>query len=682
MELLNQRIKTFEYQKFQDKSAQKTYGVIYTPINIIEYIILETISTYLKINFNLDLESSNKEKFFKSLTELTKDQNLRLSIGEKLRDIRILDPSCGSGRFLAITADFLYKIYKILFPNSKKSYLKRQIIEQNLQGIDLEKDAVTITKLRLFLWFLKEKGEYSDILNKFDTDKIKDISNLNSKIGEAKIKFNLFNKDYLLDYLPKKKFDIIIGNPPYVENKKISDRFYKKQLYKTFNSAYKLFDLSILFLEKSLKMLTSNSGIFSFIITNKFLASNYGIKIRKLLLMDTRILNIINISSLPVFSKHSAYPIIISIQNKPNNERHEILIVEYNALKDLLKKENKKSQKILQNQLLSLPDVIIPLKGNLNFINQIFSNFSSLEKAFPDLNVIYRPYAFTNYKKYYKFAKAIKISEQDLILLGTGNLGKYHVRFRKKIKIANHNLNVSYFHFPENKSLNEKLSSEKIIFREIAKDLTCVYDPGVFTNITGLYFIKIPSLNTEELFSLLSLLNSKFLDTLFKNLYETLHMSGGYLRFNGSFIKKLPIPEYLPSTLAYIGKILQILIQYEYDSLESSNMKEIISPHILNHNITFFQSLCDSLIQILYLSKIDYNIEKKYPELLRLLFSKNSFPDINFKFPKLYFDLPKFSAFSDTDILTIYSQIKSIGKKLENNKILKNEIKNLKNYKF
>ena len=111
-------------------------------------------------------------------------------------------------------------------------------------------------------------------------------------------------------------------------------------------------------------------------------------------------------------------------------------------------------------------------------------------------------------------------------------------------------------------------------------------------------------------------------------------------------------------------------------------MKEIISPHILNHNITFFQSLCDSLIQILYLSKIDYNIEKKYPELLRLLFSKNSFPDINFKFPKLYFDLPKFSVFSDTDILTIYSQIKSIGKKLENNKILKNEIKNLKNYKF
>ncbi|MGM0468512.1 MAG: Eco57I restriction-modification methylase domain-containing protein [Promethearchaeati archaeon] len=656
--------------------------MIYTPINIIEYIIRETISKYLKINFNLDLESSNKEKFFISLTRLTKDQNLRLSVRQKLRDIRILDPSCGSGRFLAITADFLYKIYKILFPNSKKSQLKRQIIENNLHGIDLEKDAVTITKLRLFLWFLKEQGEYSGILNKFDEDKIKDIDNLNSKLGEAKIKFNLFINDYLLDYLPKKKFDIIIGNPPYVENKKISDRFYKTQLYNTFKSAYKLFDLSILFLEKSLKILTSNSGIISFIITNKFLASNYGIKIRKILLEDTRILQIINISSLPVFSKHSAYPIIISLQNQPNNERHEILIEEYNTLKDLLKKEKKKSQKILQNQLLSLPEVIIPLKGNLNFINQIFSNFSSLEKAFPELNVIYRPYAFTNYKKYYKFANAIKISEQDLILLGTGNLGKYHFRFRKKIKIANHNLNVSYFHFPDNNSLNETLSSEKIIFREIAKDLTCVYDPGVFTNITGLYFIKIPSLNTNELFSLLSILNSQFLDTLFKNLYETLHMSGGYLRFNGSFIKKLPIPEYLPSSLGSIGKILQILIQYEYDSLESLSMQEVISPYILNQNITFLQSLCESLIQILYLSKLDYNIEKKFPELLRLLFSKNIFPDINFKFSKRYFDLPKFSVFSDTDILSIYSQIKSINKKLENNKILKNEINNLKNYNF
>ena len=94
-----------------------------------------------------------------------------------------------------------------------------------------------------------------------------------------------FNIDYLLEF-NQTQFDIIIGNPPYIENKKIKDLNYKKKLLKRFKSAYKLYDFSILFIEKSIEILKEKYGYLSFIMPNKFLAANYGIKIRKLLVSE------------------------------------------------------------------------------------------------------------------------------------------------------------------------------------------------------------------------------------------------------------------------------------------------------------------------------------------------------------------------------------------------------------
>ncbi|GAG84224.1 unnamed protein product, partial [marine sediment metagenome] len=69
-------------------------------------------------------------------------------------------------------------------------------------------------------------------------------------------------------------------------------------------------------------------------------------------------------------------------------------------------------------------------------------------------------------------------------MIGTGSVGKYHIKFNKRIKIAKRDLEISYFNYnPTFKPIWQDLNQEKIIFREIAKELTCVYDPGIFTNI-------------------------------------------------------------------------------------------------------------------------------------------------------------------------------------------------------
>jgi hypothetical protein len=242
---------------------------------------------------------------------------------------------------------------------------------------------------------------------------------------------------------------------------------------------------------------------------------------------------------------------------------------------------------------------------------------------------------------------------------------------------------VCYFHTPpEHKSQRNSISTQKIIFREIAKSLTCAYDPGVFTNITGLYFINIPSLSTNELFALLAILNSNFIDSLFKNLYNTLHMSQGYLRFNGSFIKTLPIPYSLPESAATVSKILQFLTQYNYDARNSATLSKNTSLSMRNEYISHFQNLSEALVRILYLSELDQKTQNLYFEVYNLLTSDNWVPNFEFIFPTPYFDLTLFIKDSEVELSSIFSQIKKFYEKIIKNTELLAQISTLNSQYF
>ena len=665
-------VEEFENKKLYEKESGQYSGIVYTPNRIAEFIVKNIFKIYITdlcakfdLNYNefflkgLDLEA------FSSICE--KNPEFKKELKERIEALKILDPACGSGRFLISAGNFILKFYKLLEPNVREFEIKKLIIQNILYGVELDKSAHMISKIRLLSWLFSSKYNFpTNIESKFKTI---DNKKLDEILNDSQISFNIHNLDFLLEFNLNKKFDIIIGNPPYIENKKLRDTNFKKKLKKRFKSAYGLFDLSIVFLERSLELLNDNGGYLSFLMTNKFLAADYGIKIRKILLKNTEFKEIINISSLPVFAKAAIYPIIISFRKESSNKNNTFILRNYETLDNLIKSNYLDSKKVYQNIINILPSKVIPISGNIELLRFLYSNFKQISDEINDLKIIYRPFGFLQWKKFFDNIGESKNSENDLLLIGTGNVGKFHIKFDKRIRIAKNDIKISYFKYTHTfKDIWKEINNEKLIFREIAKDLTVVYDPGVFTNITGLYFIKIPSFNTNELFCLLSILNSKLMNSVFKTLFGTLHMSGAYLRFNGSFIKRLPMPGYYPESLSYLGKINQFLSQILYDQNNTSFKHQEVE-----HYLNFFSNLSDSLVSLLYLKEL---LDKpKLTNLLKFLTQPQEIlPDIECKYSLSRFDLPQFKIYSKEELKLNLLSIENSYKSLNNKIMLNNEI--------
>lgn len=633
------------------KSSEQKTGVVYTPKKIANYMVDNLFRMYFedkKISIN---SGKNKEK--------------RLKLLKKLNNIKVIDPSCGSGRFLLPIADYLLNIYKSCEPDQKEYELKKKILHDNIYGVELEKESFTISKLKLLSWLFSSKSGSLD-------DEIFEIENYSSEnldklIDKLNIHLNIYNSEFLLEFNEDIHFDIIIGNPPYVENKKITDLDLKKKLKQNFQSAYKLFDLSILFIEKALSIL-NKGGFLSFLLPNKFLAADYGIKIRELLVNKTSLKEIMNISSLPVFNKTAAYPIIMSLKNSASREENLISMKKFSTMEDIYSSSEKELSFLPQSLVKRLPANVIPISGNFNLITYLYTHFKPLKEIFEDIKIVYRPFGFLNWSKHFENIEKNKVSDKDLLVIGTGNVGKYYIKFDKRIKIAKKDIEVSYFKYrPKFEDIWSTLSNEKLLFREIAKELTWVYDPGIFTNITGLYFLSIPSLDTDKLFCLLTILNSDLMNEVFTTLFGTLHMSGGYLRFNGSFIKRLPMPKNYPLSLSRLGKIMQFLAQLKYDlpGMKEPSLPDVIQSQKIDLYMSFFRELTNSLIHVLFMNKTPENSNNDLESLKKLLNSEEDLPDIDFKYPKSRFNLPKFKYSNIEDLKNALTEVDRTFSKLQ-----------------
>jgi len=577
---------------------------------------------------------------------------------------------------LISTANILLKIYKTLGIDLNEYDTKKFIVENILYGIEIEKSAAIISKVRLISWLFSN----NEVFSKVDSNEFTNttLEGLNQIINDFNISFNIYNLDFLLDF-DLNKFDMIIGNPPYIENKKIKDIDYKKQLKKKFKSAYRLFDLSIVFIEKSLNVLKDKEGYLSFLTTNKFLSADYGIRIRKLLVNNTELKELINISSLKVFNNIAAYPIIITFKKTLSNIKNQIAIKQINKLEDLFNLNNVTSENYPQETIKLMPGNVIPISGDLGIVQYLYAHFKPMIESINDLEIIYRPFGFLNWAKYFDNLSEDKNSDNDMLLLGTGNVGKFHIKFNKRIKIAKKDIPISYFKFNQKfEDIFIKLQCEKLIFREIAKDLTVVYDPGYFTNITGLYFIKIPSYDTNKLFCLLAILNSRLMDSVFKTLFGTLHMSSGYLRFNGSFIKRLPMPSYFPLSISYLGKIMQFLSQLYYELLINSNpelLEDIVLENIESF-LEFFRDLGNSLVEFLFMKNFIKKPNQDFLLLKKLTDSDYIFPDIDSKYIFTRFNLIRIQKL---ELQSTLHAIENTYLKLKKNSKLFNEIERIKN---
>ncbi|MDR0328039.1 MAG: N-6 DNA methylase, partial [Planctomycetaceae bacterium] len=218
------------YESILDKEVRKEGGVYYTPPFIVEYMVANTVG------------------------ELLKDKT-----PEEMAKLTIVDPACGGGVFLLGAYQYLLDWHEKHC--GKLTLTQRQkILMNNIFGVDIDPLAVEITKYSLSMTCSEGKD--------FSLDLDQNIRCGNSLIDTEEFDWK---KDFSRIF-KQGGFNIVIGNPPYVEAKKLKKIAVNLKHYDVHSGTA---DLSVYFLERGLNLL-KNKGLLMFITTNKFFNTEYG----------------------------------------------------------------------------------------------------------------------------------------------------------------------------------------------------------------------------------------------------------------------------------------------------------------------------------------------------------------------------------------------------------------------
>ena len=308
-----------EELKDETTERRKKEGVFYTPEYITDYMCRNTIIPYLSISgeANTTHELISEYEYSDSLDELDK----------KLKEIKIIDISCGSGAFLNKAVDILFEIHEAYHdskyandPSLNKYFdsldSRRQIIINNIYGVDVNEESVEITKLSLFLKLATSTGVKKGFkLPNLD----KNIKCGNSLIDDENIVGDkAFNWKTEFNEVNNAKFDVIIGNPPYIKAD-LQDEFYQSQRAwlwnsKDYETLYERWDYYIAFLEKGLKIL-NQKGILSFIISNTYITSKSSKKSKEFIYNNYAFRQIDFFKNIMVFADAGVESLILTIEN-------------------------------------------------------------------------------------------------------------------------------------------------------------------------------------------------------------------------------------------------------------------------------------------------------------------------------------------------------------------------------
>jgi hypothetical protein len=218
---------------------------------------------------------------------------------------------------------------------------RKRILLNNIYGVDIDAQAVEVTKLSLLLKVLE--GERQLVLihkERALPDLAHNIKCGNSLIGpdfyhnghqltmfdeEQQYKINAFDwKSEFADVFKGKNpgFDAVIGNPPYIRIQTMKDTQPESVEYfgKTYKSAAKgNYDIYVVFVEKASSLLT-NTGKLGFIVPNKFLCTDYGLPIRNYLIRSGLLSKIVDFGHDQVFGNATIYTCLLFLDREKHRE--------------------------------------------------------------------------------------------------------------------------------------------------------------------------------------------------------------------------------------------------------------------------------------------------------------------------------------------------------------------------
>lgn len=265
---------------------------------------------------------------------------------EEIYQLQVADISCGSGAFLLETFQFLndiivdyyisndpQRLIKIGINSYKLSYSeKKRLLISCVFGVDKDFNAVEATKFGLLLKLLE--GETNLTISE-TTHVLPDLSN-NIFCGNSLISHASDSDVNPFDF-EERRFDIIIGNPPYMKSedmKNITPR--ELPTYKSeYESAHKQFDKYFLFIERGLKLLKDN-GVLGYIVPSKFAKVGAGVKLRELIQKEKHLLSILSFGANQVFEDKTTYTCLLMLSKFPNDSFSYAEVKDINAWKNRL----------------------------------------------------------------------------------------------------------------------------------------------------------------------------------------------------------------------------------------------------------------------------------------------------------------------------------------------------------
>jgi type I restriction-modification system DNA methylase subunit len=414
------------------KTRRKKDGIFYTPKYITKYIVENTVGKLCEEK-RAELEIVD-EDYAKGRKNRKKE--LVKSLDKKLVDYRnwllsltILDPACGSGAFLNQALEFLINEHRkidelrgqLLGGTIIFSDITTDILEKNIYGVDLNEESVEIAKLSLWLR-TAQKGRKLNTL----TDNIKCGNSLIDDPDVAGDKaFNWQNE--FPEIFAKGGFDVVIGNPPYVDIKGLEPEIVRA-LFEKYSTTENRINLYSIFIEKGHSIL-KNKGFLSFINPNSILVNSSYTKIRNLLIDD-----ITTIIKLPddVFPDAKVETIIFEFRKGGKHEFANTLVYPKDIKihyidKEKLVRQNKKFWKQSQST-----------NYNIYVSNNDISIIQKCEKNSLQLgNIADFSLGITPYDKYQghsqetiqnrEFHSKIKIDDFYKPLISGGNITRYYV---------------------------------------------------------------------------------------------------------------------------------------------------------------------------------------------------------------------------------------------------------------
>ncbi|MBI2269055.1 MAG: Eco57I restriction-modification methylase domain-containing protein [Bacteroidetes bacterium] len=619
----------------QKPEVRKAGGVFYTPQYIVEYIVKNTVGKLIEGKTPKEIEK-----------------------------IKIVDPACGSGSFLLGAFHYLLNYHANWY--IQKGYLdkkgnnnplspsgvlttieKKKILLNNIFGVDIDANAVEVTKLSLLLKCMdgETAASVKQQLSVFHERVLPDLDN-NIKCGNSLVDFDdelnfgeekklkpfnwkqafpdVFKKrpsaidatkqelkehynkvkdqatasNDLLDKLSGKVeepiveygdaggFDVVIGNPPYVRQELLADyKEYFEKHYRVFHGAG---DLYTYFIEKG-KSLLREDGYFGVIVANKWMRANYGEPLRKWL-KQIDITEITDFGDLPVFQGAIAYPCILIYRNSFPSKHFKVANIKTLQFSTLEKIVNESQTLVHQDGLDDTGwNLSSENEQNLAFVIDYETRKKLIQEDKKCVEIIKPFLAGRDIKRY-----QLPQSDKFLIITIRGmNIANYpsiknHLhRFKKKLEARAGK--QAWYELQASPDNLIKFESPKIMYPDIALRAQAIYDKKGFFSVNTVYNIGI-----DDKY-LLAIINSNLFQYYFSSITNSIQ--GGYLRFFSQYVETVPVPIVSEKTKTEIIKYVDALLASN-EELKVSKLQSNVEQ--LKQHIAHSEEKINQLVYELY----------------------------------------------------------------------------------